>query len=428
MKTISSLMPFLLTRAWFIIFQIVFFSLLCGFSHAQPPSHDPSTMIRNTDGRYWIFTTGDGVWTMSSSNTNFSDWRAEQTPYTRTSWPSWIRTYVPNFGGVFWAPEVINVNGQYRLYYSCSTFGSKNSCIGLATASSLSGPWTDKGVVVFSNSGTSENAIDAAVYANTWLVYGSFFGGIRLANLSASTGKPLNATRYALASGDAEAPYILKNGNYYYLFINRGSCCQGVNSTSYRIQVGRSTSITGPYLDKSGRNLNSGGGTNLVVTTGRYIGPGHFGYGNGKVTYHFYDGQANGAAKLRITSLSWGSDGWPVVSGGGVAASARENMGESDEQAEELTAELSEIMSVFPNPVKENILGITAMIKHKSQVQVKLINAKGEAVYYEDLGVREAGVLNHEINVSAMTRGVYIIQMNKDGVGGKMATKKIVLE
>ena len=161
---------------------------------AQHPSHDPSTMAKNTDGRYWIFTTGDGIWCMSSSNSNFSDWRAERTPYTKSSWPSWIRNYVSGFAGTFWAPEVVNVNGQYRLYYSCSTFGSKNSCIGLATASSLGGPWTDQGVVVYSNSGTSENAIDPAIYAGTYLVYGSFFGGIRLAELS-STGKTRKSKR-----------------------------------------------------------------------------------------------------------------------------------------------------------------------------------------------------------------------------------------
>lgn len=388
-------------------------------SHAQPPSHDPSTMIRNTDGRYWIFTTGDGVWCMSSSNSNFTDWRAERTPYSRTSWPSWIRNYVSNFGGNFWAPEVVNVNGQYRLYYSCSTFGSKNSCIGLATASNLNGPWTDQGVVVSSNSGSSENAIDAAIYANTWLVYGSFFGGIRLANLN-SAGKPINSTRYALASGDAEAPYILKNGSYYYLFINRGSCCRGLNSTSYRIQVGRSTSITGPYLDKSGRNLNSGGGSDIVVTTGRYIGPGHFGFGNGKVTYHFYDGNDNGNAKLRITSLSW-VNGWPVVSGGGVS-SARMAMSEE----EEVSAEFSEIVSTYPNPVVENILSVTTYLNEKSDVQIKMVDLQGQALYRKDLGMQEAGEVTHEINVSSMPKGEYIILLRKNDM--KSITKKVMIE
>ncbi len=381
---------------------------------AQPPSHDPSTMV-TSGGRYWIFTTGDGVWCMSSSNVNFTDWRAEPTPYTKTSWPSWIKTYVPNFAGTFWAPEVVYVNNQYRLYYSCSTFGSKNSCIGLATASSLSGPWTDQGVVVYSNAGTSENAIDPAIYAGSYLVYGSFFGGIRLAAIS-STGKPRNSTRYALASGDCEAPYILKNGSYYYLFINRGACCQGINSTTYRIQVGRSTSITGPYLDKNGNDLNNGGGTNLVVTTGRYIGPGHFGYGQGKVTYHFYDGNDNGNAKLRITTLSW-SNGWPVVSGGGARIGIDEQLAEDD-----LKTELSEIVSFFPNPVKENILTVRTRLQEQATVQVKLMDLKGNEVYTEELGVRAADELDHEINVSTLKKGIYIIHLTRENTDGKAKT------
>ena len=62
-------------------FGVALFILLSQAAQAQPPSHDPSRMIRNTDGRYWIFTTGDGVWAMSSSNSNFTDWRAERTVF-----------------------------------------------------------------------------------------------------------------------------------------------------------------------------------------------------------------------------------------------------------------------------------------------------------------------------------------------------------
>jgi arabinan endo-1,5-alpha-L-arabinosidase len=422
MKQTQNLLSTSQTERRIVFFSFLMIMLLALTVKAQPPSHDPSTMA-TSGGRYWIFTTGDGIWCMSSSNTNFTDWRAETTPYTKTSWPSWIKTYVPSFAGTFWAPEVAYVNSQYRLYYSCSTFGSKNSCIGLATASALTGPWTDQGVVVYSNSSTSENAIDPAIYAGSYLVYGSFFGGIRLAEIS-STGKPRNSTRYALASGDCEAPYIMKNGSYYYLFINRGSCCQGVNSTTYRIQVGRSTSITGPYLDKNGVSLNSGGGTNLVVTTGRYIGPGHFGYGQGKVTYHYYDGNDSGNAKLRITTLSW-SNGWPVVSGGGARVATDEELA-----GEKLQAELSEVVSSFPNPVKENILTIQTGLPVKANVKIELINESGKIIHHDELGFREAGMLTHEVNVSSFIRGLYVVSLVKtDELGAtKRVMQKIIIE
>jgi len=75
-------------RAWFAVLGVALFNLLSQVAQAQPPSHDPSRMIRNTDGRYWIFTTGDGVWAMSSSNSNFTDWRVERTVFPIGTWPS----------------------------------------------------------------------------------------------------------------------------------------------------------------------------------------------------------------------------------------------------------------------------------------------------------------------------------------------------
>ena len=298
------------------IFQIACFLLsllaLSHSVHAQvAPSHDPSRIIRNVDGRYWIFTTGDGIFAMSSSNANFTDWRVEPTVFRVGTWPSWINNYVTGFGGNFWAPDVINVNGQYRLYYSCAGQGAP-AAIGLATASNLAGPWTDQGLVVAGN-----NAIDPAPFVdggNHWLTWGNWQTGIDLLQLNTGNGKPLNSSRWDLVPGQVEAPYLHKNGSYYYLFFQRGLCCNGVNSTYYTV-VARSTSVTGPYLDRNGANvLNGGGSIFLPNRDGRYIGPGHVGYGEGRLTYHFYDGNDNGAPKLRVTTMSF-NNGWPVAAG-----------------------------------------------------------------------------------------------------------------
>jgi arabinan endo-1,5-alpha-L-arabinosidase len=281
-----------------------------GFVHAQnAPSHDPSTMIRNTDGRYWIFTTGNGIWAMSSSNANFTDWRAENTVFPAGTWPGWIKNYVSGFNGFFWAPDVIKIGSTYYCYYSCAGTGAP-AAIGLATATNLAGPWTDRGMIVAGN-----NAIDPAILrdgSNMYMTYGNWQSGIDLIQLNASTGLRQGTSRWDLVPGQVEAPYLIKNGSYYYLFFQRGLCCQGVNS-GYYTQVGRSTSITGPYVDKNGVSLMSNGGTTFLPNRdGRFIGPGHVGLGEGKLTYHFYDGNDNGAAKLRITTLSW-INGWPAA-------------------------------------------------------------------------------------------------------------------
>ena|SRR5688572_24621942 len=278
------------------------------------PSHDPSRMIRNTDGRYWIFTTGDGVFAMSSPNADFSGWRVEAPVFPIGTWPSWIASHVSGFNGNFWAPDVIKVGSEYRLYYSCAGTGAP-AAIGLATAANLAGPWTDRGLVVAGN-----NAIDPALLVdggNQWMTWGNWQTGIDLLQINPSNGKALNSARWDLVPGQVEAPYLHKEGSYYYLFFQRGLCCQGVNS-GYTTMVARSTSVTGPYLDKNGVNVLTGssgaGSVFLPNRDGRYIGPGHVGHGEGRLTYHFYDGNDNGAAKLRVTTWSF-ANGWPIAAG-----------------------------------------------------------------------------------------------------------------
>ncbi len=287
-------------------------------------AHDPSTIVKDGD-KYWTFTTGQGITSLYS--TDLVNWTAGPRPVFRNNiYPSWIDTAVPGFQGNFWAPECIFMNGKYYLYYSCSTFGSKVSAIGLAINATLdpNSPnynWVDQGPVITTNNNSIVNAIDPAVFRDTngdvWFTYGSFFGGLRLTQLDAATGKIKDQNnQVAVANADPEAACLTKNGNYYYLFINRGACCRGVNSTYY-IVVGRSTSPTGPFLDKQGVSLNNGGGSAVLSVAGRYNGPGHAGLlTEGGATYfshHFYDGDDNGAPKLGLAKLTWEGE-WPVVS------------------------------------------------------------------------------------------------------------------
>jgi len=288
-------------------FVILFFELaITIFSFAQPGSHDPSS-ISIDENTYWIFNTNSGIGTVSASDPEFSDWQVGQSVFGDT-WPSWINNYVPDFAGQFWAPSVKYFNGKYHLYYSCSTMGAYTSAIGLATTTSLNDPdWEDQGMVVYSNSATNYNAIDPAIFIDdderVWMVYGSWHAGIAITEIDSSTGKTIGSLTH-LTGGNAtsyEAPYLLKNDGYYYLFVNRALCCKGVSSTYYII-VGRATNVTGPYEDW--RTFKS--------SQGRYIGPGHVGYGENRLTYHYYDGNEGGIAKLANTTLDW-IDGWPVA-------------------------------------------------------------------------------------------------------------------
>lgn len=177
---------------------------------------------------------------------------------------------------------------------------------------------------------TTRLPIDPAVFetedGRLWLVWGG--GGVYLSELNPETGllaknpsdksnNDFRHTKLASNPGDwIKGPYIYKNDDYYYLFVNFGACCNGVESNT-EIRVGRSGKITGPYVDRSGNAMTEPGvGELLLGGEGRFIGPGHAGIHEKDdtyiFTYHFYDGEDEGKPKLGMTELEW-INGWPVV-------------------------------------------------------------------------------------------------------------------
>ncbi|MFE0739163.1 family 43 glycosylhydrolase, partial [Streptomyces sp. NPDC058855] len=173
--------------------------------------------------------------------------------------------------------------GRYWLYYAVSSWGTNHSAIGVATSlTGLPGTWTDHGKVFSSETTDSWNAIDPAIIradGRLWMSFGSYWTGIRMIELNPFTGKALpNPTVHHLATRPdvpyaVEGPEIVKHGRYYYLFASYDACCAGANST-YKIKVGRSTSVTGPYADSTGKPMLEGGGDLLLEGHGRYIGTG----------------------------------------------------------------------------------------------------------------------------------------------------------
>jgi arabinan endo-1,5-alpha-L-arabinosidase len=288
-----------------------------------PFFHDPST-IAKCGTNYWVFSTGPGI--VSWHSPDLRNWEAG--PRAFTSPPAWTTNVVPGFRGYFWAPDLLQLKGRYFLYYSVSTWGRNKSAIGLATNPTLdptdkSYAWTDEGIVVQSIQADPFNAIDPSVMRakdNTlWLAFGSFWSGIKLVQLDPETGKRISpdSTMSSLAYHDSiEAACIWQQGAYYYLFVNWGLCCRGTNST-YNIRLGRSTSVTGPYRDRDGKDMLEGGGTLFLGTAGNAIGPGHAGiFSEGDTNWfscHFYDATRKGLATLSVRQLQWTADGWPLL-------------------------------------------------------------------------------------------------------------------
>lgn len=286
-------------------------------------AHDPSTLTEFAPGDFVYFCTGWGI--PSRYSTDMIHWNAGAPVFSTP--PAWTTTAVPGAGNDFWAPDVSYFDGEYHLYYAVSTFGSQTSAIGMATTPTLNPSendfqWTDHGPVIQSNTSSPYNTIDPSILQNTdgtlWMSFGSYWNGIYVTQLDPSTGlrKPNTSPVQIADNSSIEASYLYQHNGYYYLFVNFGQCCMGVNST-YNIRVGRSTSITGPFLDENNKPMLHGGGTLLLGSEGKYIGPGQVGILDDNnqywMSYHYYDGTNNGAPTYALEQLYWTVNNWPTL-------------------------------------------------------------------------------------------------------------------
>ncbi len=221
--------------------------------------------------------------------------------------------YEPNWGtsgaGV-WAPTVIKVGNKWNYYYSLSTGGDKNPGIGVATSDNPYGPFTHYGKLFNSEEIGVTNSIDPHVFYDNeklYMVFGSFGGLITLIELNDDGLSLKNGLEYqkenkhALAgyeivdTNNYEASFILKAYGKYYLFLSTGTCCSGVKST-YRVVVGMSDSLFGPYKNKKGQDLfgPNRGETVISPILNSTMGVGHNAIiqddaNNHWIIYHGYD-------------------------------------------------------------------------------------------------------------------------------------------
>jgi len=283
-------------------------------------AHDPSAIESN--GTYYEFQTGLGA----KTSTNLTTWSGSSAPFAA---PAWIKSAVSGVTDL-WAPDISYFGGTYHLYYAGSTFGSNKSCIGHATRTSLStGSWADQGsATICSNvttTGDNWNAIDPNALLDAdgtpWLVFGSFWGGIKIIQLD-QTGAREGTTVTGIAArpsngGALEGPFMIRRCGYYYLFTSWDTCCKGADST-YNMRVVRGTSVTGPFADKAGTAAMQGGGTLIAQSDNTWAGPGGqsvmFVGSKAYLVYHAY-AMSNGTATLRIADLVWDASGWPMPVG-----------------------------------------------------------------------------------------------------------------
>lgn len=307
------------------------------FDSTNPYVHDP-VMAKDGD-TYYVFSTGTGISVMSSKD--LKTWKKEKQIFE--SAPDWTKEALPGFNNDIWAPDIIFYKGTYHLFYACNALpGKPHAAIGHATNPTLNPnskdyKWTDHGKIVQSVLNRDMwQAIDPNVIVdenNTpWLAFGSFWDGIKLVRLTDDMNslkwpqewhsiarRPSEKKMYAYSLEDSqiEAAFIYKHSNYYYLFVSFDMCCRGVNS-DYKIAVGRSRSVTGPYLDKVGFPMLGGGGTVIAIGDGKkWAAVGHNAVykidGKDYLFAHGYSIPDNGEAKLIISEIQWDKNEWPII-------------------------------------------------------------------------------------------------------------------
>ena len=367
--------------------QFLQFSLAQTVTNRQPvidmSAPDP-TVIRAEDGTFYLYATEDMRNVPIFHSANLVDWKLVGTAFTDNSRPKWLPK-----GGI-WAPDIQRVGGKYHLYYAKSVWGGEwDAGIGVAVSNSPAGPFVDRGCMFTSKQIGIQNCIDPFYIEDggeKYLFFGSFHGiyGVEL------TADGLHVKQGAkpreVAGTFMEATYIRRRGGYYYLFGSAGTCCEGARST-YRITIGRSKSLFGPYVDKAGQRLLDNHYNILLDKDDSVLGPGHNAglitddAGNDYMFYHGFKASDPDAGRVVWLSRIVWADGWPSV--------MMEKGSQKNETVPVIKSDNRGVATrsgLYPNDFEANIKG-------KRTHLYTLSNSKGMEVCLTNFGARIVSIM-----------------------------------
>ncbi len=256
--------------------------------------------------------------------------------------PSWGADFLGGYGYALWAPDLIKIKDKWIYYYSLSGWDNPIG-IGYATADNIEGPYTDQGKLFNLNEIGVKNCIDPQPFVDddgkVYMTIGSF-QGLYLIELTEDGTACLNGVEHqkenkTLIAGypgswdesTYEGGYIMKRGRYYYYFASAGKCCEGQNST-YRVYVGKSVDVRGPYKDLNDNAMSMSGYSKtygeLTLWAGvgnnkDVIGPGHNSIlvddaGDWWIYYHAYSKKDDYRTRhLFMDKILWSEDNYPYV-------------------------------------------------------------------------------------------------------------------
>lgn len=366
-------------------------------------THDPAIYHDEMTGYYYIYCTA----AVCQRSKDLLHWEmvgrvVEEPPLESSEWTG---------SKAIWAPDIVKVGKEYRLYCSNSSWGVRQSCIFLAVADNPEGPFEPKGCVLKTTDEMPVNAIDANIITDAktgemYMLYGSFWGGCHLLLLDKETGLAAEegigvcvACRPEWMSAAVEGPYMVYNPDteYYYLFVSYGSL-----KTDYQVRVGRSRNIKGPFVDFHGRELtdktDADNSIGLLEFCGyrwndgiEYMAPGHNSVlhdkdGSWYLVCHIREKNFTNQPEpstMQVRKIFWSADGWPLVS-------AEPYAGEKEQKIEK-----EELYGLYER------INLVPSLPQGIQTAVPMKLAK--AGYYECCSIQ--GTWQYADNTAAITYG-----------------------
>lgn len=227
--------------------------------------------------------------------------------------PDWAEAH-------FWAPEIAYENGTYYIYYTAKKKGG-NLCVGVASATSATGPYTDHGPLVCQEVGSIDGFEIRDKNGELYLVWKE--DGNSRGLPTPIWAQRMNEERTALLGekfemfrnepgtwegGLVEGPAIVKRGDYFYTFYAGDKCCG--RECTYGVGVARATSLKGPW-EKYEQNP-------VMQQNDSWKCPGHGTVvtdqsGQDYFLYHAYntDGFVYPGRQGLLDKIVWGEDNWP---------------------------------------------------------------------------------------------------------------------
>jgi serine/threonine-protein kinase len=219
-----------------------------------------------------------------------------------------------------WGPDVVHINGAYRIYFALKSRRTGAMEIALAISRSPGGPFRVQKSPVLQVPG--QNAVDPLVLeepnGRLLLYSGSYNQPIRVQQLSKDGKRSLGSPQPVLAPSTetsyddfVEGPDLVSHGGFYFLFYSGDNCCG--DHAHYAELVARSRSPFGPF-ERAGSNP-------IVAANNYFYAPGHGSVFRDKsgayfLLYHAMErSDPNGLRYLMLDRIDW-HNGWPEVNGG----------------------------------------------------------------------------------------------------------------